>query len=721
MAKIRLQGEEALRYLQQNPNARFTDNITGATYGQQAQAAEPGLFSNLLRGITSPFRKGVGVAAEFGDTLSDLIKLSQGRTDLEEEDLFSAIQRGVLSEEERRQLERDPLQTGLKSGAGVLSFALPAGAAGATTAGGRIAQAAGRGALAGGVGGFGYSEEGEELQSILKGGALGGVLGGALQGVGELARAANKTGKLLKKSGQEGFDKLALEDAKVLDDKSLLLKEIESQMKGVGRDQLDSFPISASMVKKLGYSPQELSKLKTEVVRDMSQRGFAVNTAEDLANSLRDYRGALSQEKAQILATVGNRQMVGTGEVTKSLKRFSSIVGENKAATRMLNDEISTILGKGYSIDKMPKRMTMNQVVKLKEVVDDIAGGFDKVMAADSSSVVSGQLLKKVRDSSRGVLTGNKNLDRVLEKMSNTYKLEPAILEAPMVSQNLVQKATTQTNRQIGSLGIKRAQELSKLADEARALEASNQIGLKIPLTDTSIPLPVNPRSIGSSVQYGAGRVLEGIPELSFLINAGQRAIPAMTYRGGEVALPQELQQQPIQQQPVGQQPGIEGLNLILAQGILSGQISAAEANAVLSLLGMGGDTEKRTEKQNLFSAAARAAGDALALLESGQAKTGKVQNIGSKFGEFFGSQDPMQTEYYANLDSARGAALSALSGANVPPSEYERLRRFIPEPTDEYNIAVQKLRNFQEQMLNYAGQGGAAVDSGSLMQTLGY
>jgi len=160
----------------------------------------------------------------------------------------------------------------------------------------------------------------------------------------------------------------------------------------------------------------------------------------------------------------------------------------------------------------------------------------------------------------------------------------------------------------------------------------------------------------------------------------------------------------------------------MLAQEVLNGNISAAEANAVLSLLGMGGTTGKLTEKQKLFKSAGQTAGEALAMLESGQAKTGKIQGVGTTVGKFFGTQAPGQTDYLAKLDGARMAAISALSGANVPPSEYERMRNLIPEPNDEYNIAVQKLRSFQQVMETYAQSYGSdtSADTTGVLQTLG-
>lgn len=249
-------------------------------------------------------------------------------------------------------------------------------------------------------------------------------------------------------------------------------------------------------------------------------------------------------------------------------------------------------------------------------------------------------------------------------------------------------------------------------------------------ITVANIKVPT--AGIPQKLQAAAGKGLQTIgglqlPQVSEKVMStlgtagiyGTRLGQAIGYEGN-----QQQPQQPMQSQMPQQDQGISAINLMLAQGVLNGQISATEANAVLSLLGMGGTGgQKLTEKQKLFKSAGQTAGEALAILESGQAKTGKIQGIGTAVGKFFGTQDPAQTDYLAKLDGARMAAISALSGANVPPSEYERMRNLIPEPNDEYNVAIQKLRAFQQVMDTYAQSYSGTDTSGStssLLQSLG-
>ena len=112
-----------------------------------------------------------------------------------------------MTPEESAEFTQDPLQRGIKAGVGLMSYGVPVGAAKGVTGLKAVGQAAGKGAISGGMGGFAYSQEGKEIADILKGGAFGGLVGGALQGVGEISKGIKnakvpKTGKVAK-YGQE--------------------------------------------------------------------------------------------------------------------------------------------------------------------------------------------------------------------------------------------------------------------------------------------------------------------------------------------------------------------------------------------------------------------------------------------------------------------------------------------------------------------------------------
>lgn len=127
--------------------------------------------------------------------------------------------------------------------------------------------------------------------------------------------------------------------------------------------------------------------------------------------------------------------------------------------------------------------------------------------------------------------------------------------------------------------------------------------------------------------------------------------------------------------------------------------------------------TPKVSEKGQLFNLAAQSAQQALDLLDSGIANSGKGQAISSGFGKLFGSSSATQTDYESKLAAARGVAINALSGANVPPSEYERIADMIPVITDEPAIARQKLQSFVEIMGMYGQNMGQQQTSDSLSQ----
>jgi hypothetical protein len=192
-----LRGEEAKAWIAQNPNRQYRDMTTGQIFNMPQplpQQPQPSKFMNFVKGVSKPFRHGLGIAGEFGGTIEDLINIAQG----DFKDVGKGYSRQIgdllLDEEERKYRAEDPLQMGIKSGAGVMSYGLGAGPVKGATTGARILSGVGKGALASGVGGFGYSESGKELESTLKGAAIGGAIGGAAQGLREIAPTLKKVG-----------------------------------------------------------------------------------------------------------------------------------------------------------------------------------------------------------------------------------------------------------------------------------------------------------------------------------------------------------------------------------------------------------------------------------------------------------------------------------------------------------------------------------------------
>lgn len=224
-------------------------------------------------------------------------------------------------------------------------------------------------------------------------------------------------------------------------------------------------------------------------------------------------------------------------------------------------------------------------------------------------------------------------------------------------------------------------------ADKAGHITVAN---IKVPTAG----IPQKAQALtGKAMQSLGGLQLPKVSEkvMSNIGNAGiygTRLGQAIGYEGNQQQ-PQQLQQ-PMQSQMPQEDQGISAINLMLAQGVLNGQISATEANAVLSLLGMdqGGATGKMTESQRDYQLAAEAIEQAYGVLEQAGG-AGKLATLGGNLAGFFGSTSA-SSEYRAALDTATAFLRKALIGSGQSEAELKNLN--LPKPTDEPEIAKQKI-----------------------------
>lgn len=666
MALKYLNAEELEKWKANNPGGTYLDPI-GTQVRVPSTTKDLGFLGNLARTVSKPFRMGGGVAQEFGYTLADLIRMAQGKSQLERPEGYLG-----LTQEESQSLYEDPLKEGLKSAAGVMSYAVPVGAAKGVTGLKAVGQAGLKGAGAGALGGFGLSETGQELKGTLSGGLTGGLFAGALQGIGEVSKGI-KAAKVSNK----------------LDDMA---------------DELQA----SALKKDIGIAPttkQGKNILPKQISEKASSMGVKIKSPEDL----KSFGQALYESNANV-----------ANQAAQQLDDLGRVIDITEIKRPLLEQLAKT---------KSPELQAPIQ--KVIDSIDNATGGSNAISASD--------LLNLRREWGK---LGNWNPFMDPAATTTAGAFEAAYMRANDLLDDAFKSA--------GITGFKDANKAISLSIDAdnwaeRAIANKSNRPLWNDMTqDAAIAATVfgggGPGAVAGAVgskvaqRYAepiAEKALRGVSKVTSglgalpqvlqpLITAGQRAVPAIPGITGGQAQPT---MQPTGMTQTPQQEGLNPLNLMLAQEVLNGNISATEANAVLSLLGMGGTGgQKLTEKQKLFKSAGQTAGEALAILESGAAKTGKIQGVGTAIGKFFGTQDPNQTDYLAKLDGARMAAISALSGANVPPSEYERMRNLIPEPNDEYNIAIQKLRAFQQVMDTYAQSYGSdtTMDSSSLMQTLG-
>ncbi len=222
-------------------------------------------------------------------------------------------------------------------------------------------------------------------------------------------------------------------------------------------------------------------------------------------------------------------------------------------------------------------------------------------------------------------------------------------------------------------------------------------------ITVANIKIPT--LGIPQRVQATTGRALQSIgniqaPQVSqkVLSNLGNAGIygtrlgQAIGYEQPE----QQPEQQTIQQQlPSGiDSQGVNALNLMLAQEVLNGNISATEANAVLSLLGMSQDKDL-TANQSKAIALQRS----LDTLKSAWEGAG----AGTKFAETLGINIGSKTRM---LDQAKRAVAEDLgrlqSQGAINVAEREEFDRMMPNSWDSPEVVQQKFQAIQNRIDSY-------------------
>jgi hypothetical protein len=642
-----LSGEEAKKWLAANPNKSYRDLTTGIAYNaqpQQTTANRPGII-NLLLSLSRPFRQAGGITGEFGGTISDLIKLASGKEEEMGEDIFRKIGNIALTQEEQQELQEDPLKVGLKSGAGLISYGIPAGAAkGITSVGGRIGSAAARGAGAGTLGGFGYSESGKELESALKGAGLGALMGGALQGVGEGVRAIK---------GAKISNKLA--------------------------DMSDDLKTTAYK-KKIGMAPTA-KQGKYDLVRDSmklaNSEGRKITSAEDLyqfSDELFGKYGNTADDMARTFDDMGGTISVDTIKKPILEKIASVKTPELKAPYQNVLNSIDEAVGGA-------KTISARDLLQLRREWGNLGNWNQLTPTAEQATAKAWEQVYK---------TANNTLDDTFTKAGLSgfrdinQKLATAIEQQNWARRAMAGRAGQQVWTDMAQDAV-----MFGTALGGGPGSIAGFLGTKA-LQSQGENIAARGLDIASKAAAGTA----GIPKvLEPILQAGQRAIPAVS------GLAQRAGVQPMQQQQVQQtQPqtqGISAINMMLAQGILNGQISAAEANAVLSLLGMGTGTESMTANQSK----AQALQTSLDTLKSAWSQTGggakTLESLGINIGT--GARSLNQAKISVAEDLGRLQSQGVIS-----PTEREEFDKMMPNAWDNDALVQQKFQAIQDRINSY-------------------
>lgn len=667
-----LRGEEARQWLAQNPNKMFTDLNSGQVYNaptqQSGQVSNLSPFMSLIMGISKPFRHGLGIAGEFGGTISDLIKASKGDWGSMGEDAYRDLGGLLLTDEEKEFVKRDPVQAGLKSGAGILSYGLGGGAAKGASAGARMLSAAGKGALASGVGRFGYSEEGKELESTLKGVATGAALGAAFQGLGELGKM-KQAGKIKKGKTKPSYTT-----------KELLGQEpgtISSVGGKENADRINEVFEDLTRGDNSWLSPEgEQIKFKTTTP---NQR---LDTTEQLKSLVADYSDGVAQ--ALPGETSVNNLMEGLTKDT-GIKRMNEMLMQGKGGyewIQPINERVQYVLQNNSTNGTM----SVSQLNKAVQQLDDLAQGFSKLETGGTQQI---NYLRKIRNSIRGDLS----------------TIAPA-LDYPKEIYNLLSDATKPMERLASQSG--------------RGMRVA---GMEVPLTGETLRPIMDAITRGSNVlKSGAGNIPSGaMSALGSLGNTGfiqgGAPIAAMVNIGSQLG-------KGFQREETAGDTGTGMSSLYGAVGAQQPQYSVYDAFAEAQQMMPGANASQLTTLAKMLLDERQTSGggkdldmeninnvqQALGMLDQYSGIAGKLPTATGKVGEFFGSASE-GTAYRALISRIRSSVLRQMIGATQTEAEMKNLRESLPQVTDAPAVAKIKLQMLLNSL--YSGSMGTRSSSG--------
>lgn len=611
------------------------EDYVGTETKPKTNMRDEGWFGSFIRGVTDPF---VNTGA----------KVLEG-VDAAANNKFSDFLSGAneykpkyISEDKYKKFKENPFLDTAKDVAGVASVAIPGGAFGKGVLG-----AVKAGVASGALSEF-SNQDGFDFNKILQGGATGGAVGGAL-GLG--AKALSGIGNKAKNVGQ------TLENA-----------GLDVQAKNIGAkftndlplgDQQNSFRSAVKQVKQAGkpISPQGAQSLASQNTDSFRQ---TLEGAPDI----------------KLSSTVD--------DISNNLYKKFNLGPDEIAASPTLKGKLSTVVQRIEETKGNPKQLfeTVNKLTNDNNLFQDVT-------LADRNKIIEGArqyARDKLRDTVPNAdqyFANNAALNQSTNNAANVLNQADKI-PVPLLSGGIevpgagaIKRAGTNA---IGEGMIKAGQGLQGI---------QNLFGqVKLPRQITGMATPNNASKFGSILAgsyQGPSQDIQPQDYTSLSIdNTGDNTDNTDTQKlYNDIAT--ELILAGVDPEKAYEQAPLYGQSLfgVQAQDVsgFGKQKSAVEI--------------KTTEKQKAYGDAGSAAQEALNLLGSGKASTGKLASIGNKLGEFFDTQSGGQTDYNSSLAYARTTLQNALLGAAISEGEFKSLSDAIPQVTDEPGVAKQKLQTF--------------------------
>jgi hypothetical protein len=596
-----------------------------------------------------------------------------------------------LTQEDIKNAETKPLETVLKNTATAGSYLIPGGSSLKTA----IASGAGTGALGNFASALQSGDKtGEDiLGETLKGAGFGAVGGGALYGVGKLAgKAFGKSGN---KVAQETTEGLAKEPNK-------LSKKFTQMAEDAG---------DSALIKQVGVKP------KNSAIIDNFKR----------TQNIKTYNTTLDGVDKLIVDTLNNEG-----------NQLKSLIANNKTAIINADDIIKPALEKAKLIPIPSDRQ------KFIRAIDDIKKGIGNgQMTLEQANNMRMAIGAKEAQVYQSIARGGNLADRPLQEgYLSMYEQLKNSIDKKLIESGTDPATIKLLNDKVGSaLEMRKYITLGeKTAKPEAALQAFDamMIGGSAVNPMTLAPLVAKKLLTTSAAQRVGGKAFNKLSDFvdngvnvggladrtmnptieSLLPMASKIGALANVSQSNQPTLPQPttesidgLSLDDVLQQ--AQQPQQTQQTLSLAEALQIAQQYGAEtpnerlglAKALMEEANKSTAPVKKTEFQNKLQAAATAAIDAYNILEGGGVDLGKIAGLVTQpFAEFTGTQSAENVNYRSSVALARTMARNAMLGANMSDSELKSVEKFIPEYTDEPNIAKLKLANFIRQLQSISG-----------------
>lgn len=461
-----------------------------------------------------------------------------------------------------------------------------------------------------GAGGLGMSDPGKELESTLTAIPFGMAGGAAAYGLSKLGQA-------------------------------LLNKTRVIPPKTAGKKATLDWGFKAKDIEKVG-GWEEAQKVATDLYSDAQELGLKTTTRYDKANAIATIKDALNADVSTMVQSFdkAGKPAVSANSVIGAIKnnnRLSLALSKDPGTAEWLYSTIS-----GFADDS--GNLSMSSVKELMSTLVDTAGGL-KGTVGDQANLQR-QILTAGRGALRDVVSKvSPPISNAMTKLYNYIQISPSVTGQVVKQAKLPIPAV---NIPTGTLGA----EVSDVLSGVLGLSGKGRQGaVTTPYAGIGNVLETIGQ-VGQAIPGAIGGLIGGIPRQE---QTTMQEVPQLREDDEGLQMIRSAFEQP-QIQPSRGIQGIGGqemnaVNLMLAQGILNGQISATEANAVLSLLGMEQPEAKKmtaTEKNRLYE------------LNTAEAD---LQNISKILDEYTGASGPVAGGISKYIPSSKARKINAELG----------------------------------------------------------